>query len=165
MSSDVNRRLRDHQSALITGKHKNPLLQNAYNQHKSIFCEVLEYTQEEMPEREKFYIKKYDSKKNGYNRTTGGQGGDTYQFQTQEQRDERNRKISETISRIQKGVRSPAQSKAMMGDKNPYYRKDIDDEKLYELRQSGLGWRTIGKMVGMSHSGVKNRVIKYGENK
>ena len=151
----------NHRSQLQRGKHHSKKLQEAYDTHGDFKVEILLETDGDMAELEKEYIKKYDSKDNGYNMTTGGQGGDTYQFQTPAARAERNKKIGETISRVNTGRKLPKQSIAMMGSKNPSYRSDISDPYLLSLRDSGLSWRQIGKEVGMSHVGAKNRIINH----
>jgi len=53
-------------------------------------------TVEELNQKEKFWIKKYDSYRNGYNETEGGDGGDTYSSKTPEEMEVIKEKIRKT---------------------------------------------------------------------
>ena len=82
------KRIKEHLWLLRRNAHYNPYLQNAYNKYK----DTLEYgvlletncTLEELSELEKEYIEKYDSYRNGYNLTIGGEGIGGYKL-TEEQ--------------------------------------------------------------------------------
>src|SRR4051794_34883958 len=69
-----------HFSNLKTNKHENDYLQKSYNKYGKDAFEfiILEadnsFTLEELNEKEKYYIEYFDSYKNGYNLTVGGEG-------------------------------------------------------------------------------------------
>lgn len=76
-SVDLSQRWFSHKSYLKSGKHFNKHLQRAWNKYgeKSLVFEIVEYCDEsEVEQREIFWIKDYNSFKNGYNLTLGGEG-------------------------------------------------------------------------------------------
>jgi len=157
-ANNFTERWETHRSQLKHGKHHSKKLQEAYDTYGDFTTHVVQEADENLITLEKYYIKLLDSKDNGYNMTIGGQGGDTYQFQTPEAIIERNRKISVSVSKAQTGTKRPWASQP--GSKNGRYRSDISDTYLTTLREQGLSWRQIGKQVGMSHVGAKNRIFK-----
>lgn len=75
-SVDITKRINEHKAAFIRGNHPNIHMQNIYNKNKDVVFEVLEYCNiENLHNKEIDYINKFDSYKNGYNQTTGGDGG------------------------------------------------------------------------------------------
>lgn len=72
-------RIKDHLRLLGNGKHYNRYLQKAFNKYEAVETCVLatyaDITREELSLIEKRFIQKYDSYKNGYNLTLGGEGG------------------------------------------------------------------------------------------
>lgn len=75
-SIDVDKRIKEHISALVRGAHHNQGLQSAYNKYGKVSCELVEECDiHKLYEREIFYIKEFNSYLNGFNRTTGGEGG------------------------------------------------------------------------------------------
>lgn len=71
----INRRRKaEHFSRLRSGKHGGPKLLNSYNKHGEVFVfGVIEpVSREKLNERETYWIKKFDSVKNGYNCDYGG---------------------------------------------------------------------------------------------
>ena len=156
-ANDFNKRWHNHRSLLQRNAHHSTKLQDAYNKYGDFTSVILLEATDNLDVLEKEYIEKYDSKDNGYNMTHGGQGGNTYQFQTPEARAARNRKIAESVRKAQLGVPRPNCSQP--GDKNGRYRSDVDDEALLSLREQGYSWRAIGRIAGMSHNGVKNRIL------
>lgn len=74
-STNLSKRIQEHKSALSSNRHTNSHLQNAYNKYSSPIIEVLEYCSiDKVYEQEIFYIKEFDSYKQGFNKTTGGDG-------------------------------------------------------------------------------------------
>ena len=76
-SVDIYRRWNKHIQELRNGAHINVHLQNAWNKYREDNFEfniIEECEENNLPEREKFWIKFYDSFKNGYNQTEGGEG-------------------------------------------------------------------------------------------
>lgn len=70
-AKDFDKRWKKHFSDLEKGTHHSIKLQRSYNKHGNIFeCNILEeipYEKSLIIERENFWIKKLDSKNNGYN--------------------------------------------------------------------------------------------------
>ena len=78
-SKDINHRLIQHKSNLKHNRHGNPRLQNAWNKYgiNSFKFYILEECDiDDLNEREKFYIRKYNSySRQGYNLSEGGDPG------------------------------------------------------------------------------------------
>lgn len=76
-SRDIERRIKCHKSKLANNKHYNEHLQSAVNKYgiDNFSFDIIETCGiSELDQKEIDYIKKYDSYKNGYNRTAGGGG-------------------------------------------------------------------------------------------
>lgn len=81
-TTNFSRRKAEHFLKLRENRHPNKKLQNSFNKYgeENFVIEKITYenlTKAELDEMEKYYIKKYDSFKNGFNLTMGGTGGDT----------------------------------------------------------------------------------------
>ncbi len=75
-SSNLYERTQNHISALKAKRHINKSLQNAYNSYGEPVIEVLEFCKlEELSLKEIYWIEQFDSFKNGFNQTLGGDGG------------------------------------------------------------------------------------------
>ena len=77
LSNNIARRLLEHSWALNNNRHSNTHLQRSWNKYgKDNFdmSIIEECSLEELPEREKYWIKYYDSFNNGFNQTIGGEG-------------------------------------------------------------------------------------------
>ena len=75
-SVKIKTRWKEHQSELKHNKHHNYKLQRDYNQYGAVnfIYEVLELCpKRELDEKEKYYIKLYNSFNDGYNLTQGGE--------------------------------------------------------------------------------------------
>ena len=157
--------------------NSNPILQNAWNKYgeDSFEFTIVEETSD-LADREIYWINELDTHHNGYNLTEGGEDPPDV---TGIKRSEETRKLMGDVQRgrkktqqhkdnISKGLtgltRSPEarrkQSKATTGKNNHAYRSDISDSHLLSLRESGMSWRKIGSAVGMTHNGVKYRILK-----
>lgn len=105
-------RIIEHFRLLRINKHYNHYLQNAYNKYgeenftSSIICEYWCITVKELGEYEKYYINLYDSFKNGYNLTEGGDGTSGFW---------KGRKHSTATKEKQRSVK--------LGELNPVYNK------------------------------------------
>lgn len=76
-SSNINRRFLQHKKELIGNYHINKHLQNAWNKYgeNNFTFEIIEECPiDKLNEREIYWIQYYDSFKNGYNNTLGGEG-------------------------------------------------------------------------------------------
>lgn len=74
-STQISRRWATHKRELRQGTHYNKLMQEAYNEYgeKSFEYEILEQCPaKKLDERERFYIKLFNSYEAGYNLTEGG---------------------------------------------------------------------------------------------
>lgn len=75
-TNDLNRRLFDHLTQLSLKQHPNLKMQRDYNEEDfsiEVLATYLNKDNEFVAEREKEFISKYDSFKNGYNQTAGGE--------------------------------------------------------------------------------------------
>lgn len=111
-SNWINKRIGVHKRFLRANKHCNVHLQNAYNKYgeQNFIFDVIEYCSEDkLNEREQYWINYYDSYKNGYNMTLGGDGSRGYFFSK-----ESKEKMSFNHADF-------------TGDKNPMYKKNIKD--------------------------------------
>lgn len=119
-------------------------------------------TQEEMDEKEMYYIKKYNAVKNPnfYNISEGGKGGSKTAGLSEEQEQERRNKISKAL----KG-RPSYLSYNYTPEKHPLYGKHHSEEAKEKMRQAKLGKnlseehkKKIGKSV------YNRRVIAYDKD-
>lgn len=75
LSSNLANRIACHKSMLISKKHKNYRLQEAFNCYGMPEFHIIETCSlESLKDREVFWIKEFDSYKNGFNITNGGDG-------------------------------------------------------------------------------------------
>ena len=96
-----------------------------------------------LSEREKFWIKEFDSMNNGYNSTPGGEGGNTYAKKTSEEMEIIGRKISEALKGSNNGNHGQyVGSRNAMYNVIPHnkfiYLKDIKTNKLVMMRASEI---------------------------
>lgn len=94
-SVDIHARIQKHLNDLKLGKHHSPYLQNVYNKYgpEDLHFNVIEECSLDfLSEKEKKYIQSYDSFKNGFNCTLGGEGtlGRVFSEETR-------RKLSENV--------------------------------------------------------------------
>lgn len=105
-SIDIHKRFLKHKSDLRLNQHHSKYLQNVYNKYGEddlVFQVIQECSYEESGELEKYYIKQFNSFKDGFNETEGGEWGAP------------GRKFSEeTLKKMSENIR---------GEKNPCYNK------------------------------------------
>lgn len=111
------RRLKQHLHMLKQNNHYNKHLQHAFNKYHGRYEYEIVYQSEkitdgELLEKEKYYIKIFDSFHTGFNLTEGGEGMGGFKFS-----DESNRKKSEKLS----------------GEKNPLSK--ITNEQFFEIAE------------------------------
>ena len=124
-----------HFSNLKTNKHENDYLQKSYNKYGKDAFEfiILEadnsFTLEELNEKEKYYIEYFDSYKNGYNLTVGGEGTqgrllteEEKKRKSEEMKGEKNHFYGKQHSQETKKLLSKRASEKV-GQKNPFYGK------------------------------------------
>lgn len=96
LSKHCQYRFSQHKRELNHNRHSNEHLQAAWNKYGSDafeFSVIEEVSQQQLPKREKYWIKFYDSFLNGYNQSLGGDGTVEAEFSNQ-----RNQKISKALS-------------------------------------------------------------------
>ena len=166
-----------HFSNLKTNKHENDYLQKSYNKYGKDAFEfiILEadnsFTLEELNEKEKYYIEYFDSDKNGYNLTVGGEGTqgrllteEEKKRKSQEMKGEKNHFYGKQHSQETKKLLSKRASEKV-GQKNPFYGKthspDWKEKRrmMYE-RKIEEGW--VDPKKGKSQP--KEAVQKMKEN-
>ena len=123
--------------------------------------EQIDYIETEDPDKpaqlEMFYIAKFDSFRNGYNSTPTGTSG------TETKSESHKRKISESHQgKVFSEETRKRMSKAKQGSKCTHWNFKVETELLVEMYGNGMSYRQIGEEVGMSISGVRNRIKKYG---
>lgn len=148
-SDDIQRRIKTHKNDLSKGKHSNTHLQRSvdkYGLENFSFDIVCICNEDELDEKEIFYIKSFDSFVNGYNQTEGGGGNRGYVVS--EESKEKMRASHPDVS----GVNNPMYGKKLidvMGE-DAYY---AYVERVHELR-SEIAKRRTGKP--MSKEGREN---------
>ena len=101
----------------------------------------------ELNEKEIFYINKYNSNVDGYNMTSGGEGGDTYQCKTEQEMLEISKKISKALHE-NNGNRGQ-----FVGPKNGMYEKHHTKESKMKMSKS-----LKGKKFSKEHN---QKISKY----
>lgn len=98
-SINIIARIKEHKRLLQKNAHQNRKLQRSWNKYGEAFFifNVVELTDESsLNEKEVYYISKYNSLKEGFNLTAGGDGGDTCKNFTsyQKRKAHRNRSLA-----------------------------------------------------------------------
>lgn len=151
---DFQKRKKQHIQNALNGSERCPKFYNAIRKYgvdnfewESVYSENCLI--EQLNEKEKFYISKFNSIKEGYNVCVGGEGGDTLtNSPNKEERINkiRNRNVSEeTRQKI---------SNATRGKKNPFYGKKVSEEMKQKIRETKL--KTIARLT------IEERKKKFG---
>lgn len=146
----VHERFMTHMKPSAHKRRKTSKLYNAVNKYgRDIFyVETLEENIpiEELDEKEIKYIEKYDSFKNGYNSTTGGDGRIINKIEDEKEvlRLAKNGKTMAEIAKIFNVDKMTIQR--LLRHLNFYYRPD--QNKIIELAKSGLSNRKIAEIIG-----------------
>ena len=139
------RRKNDHIRSLRNNRHSNRHLQNAWNKYKeeNFKWEVIEYCPiKSLDEREMYWIKYYDSFKNGFNLTTGGGLGCEYSEESKRKR--REAMLGENNPMFGRtGELNPAYGHDHSGEKNGMYGRHHTEEANEKNRQAHLGKNNI----------------------
>ena len=167
-AKDVKDRKCEHLSELRGGRHFNQYLQRSYNKYgeDSFIWRVLEYCNEdELNNKEIYWIAYYDTYKNGFNANEGGGGNRGYK-RTEETR----KKSAETLKKVwaESENRHKEFSERMTGDKNPMYGKTGALNPAYGKNHSGENNGMYGKhhtekakeLNRQAHLGAKNKNSK-----
>lgn len=140
-SIDIDKRWYSHRSELNGRRHYNNYLQNSWNKYgeNNFFFEILELCQEEeLNDREKFWIETYYSNNpiSGYNLTSGGDGGWNHHVSDE---------VKEKLSKIQ--------------SKEEIVQLDLDGNLINRWRSSASASRTLNVPV----SGIRQCVLPDGD--
>lgn len=147
---DFTIRWRNHRRELNNNEHINKHLQNSWNKYgeEAFEFKIVHLCDEldDLNELEKYYIKKYDCYKNGFNRTLGGDG-----FVYDEEKAEKLRK------------EQSERSKNQMREKSKYTSKQVENVKLLLCEDTVLSIKNrikeISKLTGVSENAIYS--IKY----
>lgn len=167
-SQDVKLRKCQHLSELRGGKHFNQHLQRAYDKYKeyNFSWTVLEYCSEnELDDREIYWIAYYDSYHNGFNANEGGKSNRNF---------ERTDEFKEKLSTILKDVWADADdrrrdfSQRMIGGNNPMFGRTGKLNPAYGQDHSGENNGMYGKhhtdkakeLNRQAHLGANNKMSK-----
>lgn len=147
-SRDIKARYRSHRSDLRNNKHSNEHLQNSWNKYResNFIFRIIEKTKEEcLNERERFWIKHYDSnnKELGFNKDNGGN-------QNKILSDETRKRISQNHANVS-------------GENNPFFNKKHSQESIDKFRSHPNYIAQMENMRGENHMKAKlteNNVIE-----
>lgn len=126
-SVNIYKRWREHKSNLNKNKHPNVKLQNAWNKYGDnsfSFSVLLTCSKADLNEHEKFFVDKYDSYKNGYNMTLGGNDATSYTKEFKE-------KISNTKNNFSKERKDEIRKKMLESHEwqnIPIYQLDLNGD-------------------------------------
>ena len=154
---DYESRKYNHFYNLNKNQHNNRYLQNAFNKYEqeNFKMEIIEENikQENLDEREIYWIEKLDTFNNGYNLTKGGDGLRGYKLSEE---------TKEKISKNQKDY---------SGENNPRYGVSLSEEtknKIGEANKNNKYWlgktHTKETKNKISKKRIKNKVAKGGKN-
>lgn len=167
-SQDVKLRKCQHLSELRGGRHHNQHLQRAYNKYKeyNFSWVVLEYcSEDELDDREMYWIAYYDTYKNGFNANEGGKANRNF---------DRTEEFKAKLSVILKDVwvdaddRRKEFSQRMLGENNPMYGRTGELNPAYGQDHSGDKNGMYGKhhtdkakeLNRQAHLGANNKMSK-----
>lgn len=162
------KRLKQHQSLLLSNKHRNKYLQSSYNKHgKDNFTfELLENceTRESMLDREIELISKYNSLENGYNHTIGGEGSFGYKHSEEpiSKMSSWKREITqEWRDNISKGNKGKKKALGIKRINHPDYSKWLGGEKHPVAK---LTWEIINNLRNDYKKGIKQKQLSLNYN-
>ena len=153
-SINIHERWKKHKYRLNKGIHINPHLQNAWNKYgkNSFEFKILKICKVKYLSRfEKLYIRIFDTFKNGYNRTTGGDANHKLSEDTKMKMsnvirsDEFKKKVSENNARYWLGKQLSNETKQKLS--KAHTGKPLSDEHKYKLSKSHntSGFRNVAK--------------------
>lgn len=122
-SINIERRFEEHKYTNRSSKHLHRAIKK-YGVDNFSFEIVEECKREQLSDKEKYWIKYYNSiSPFGYNLTIGGDGGNTFQYRTEQEMQETKKKISQATS----------------GEKNGFYGKQHSEKTKDILRKCNIG--------------------------
>lgn len=170
-SESFYRRWIFHKWNLKNNKHSNIYLQNAWNKYggdKFLFYPLESFninqkeiiTKQKLDELEQYYIKQYDTFKNGFNLTTGGEKCNMNPLS-----DEAKRKIGEKNRINMLGKRHTEETKRLMSESHKGYIKTEFHRK--HLSESLVGFVRSDEQkekCRIANQGSKQKTAKYTED-
>lgn len=167
-SKDVKLRKCQHLSELRNGRHFNEYLQRSYNKYKeyNFSWTVLEYCDEDdLDDREVYWIAYYDTYKHGFNANEGGLANRNF-----ERTEEFKQKLSAILKESWAGAddRRKKLSEKMSGENNPMFGKRGALNPAYGENRSGENGGMYGKhhteeakeLNRQAHLGANNKMSK-----
>lgn len=122
-SINIERRFEEHVNSNNTNKYLRDEM-NKYGVNNFTFDIVETCDKDKLSDREKYWIQYFNSTyPNGYNLTDGGNGGNTFQYRTEEEMELTRKRISEVTS----------------GENNGFYGKHHSDSTIEFLRKINIG--------------------------
>ncbi len=146
-SNNIPRRWSEHRSELNKNKHHNTYLQASWNKYgaESFVFRVLQYsTPDKLDQLEIAYIKHFDSYRNGYNGTLGGEGV-TEDRNTPEYKERQRRFAKESwskpeyIAKLRKTLKDNGHYSSVMCNETG----EVFDSLREAERETGIDSRTI----------------------
>lgn len=162
-SIDIYRRWHEHIQDLRDNMHVNVHLQRAWNKYgeKNFEFNILEECEENnLFEREKYWVKIYDSFYNGYNQTEGGEGCFGYKHN-----DETKVKMKKIKTEQFQDIKNREKlSKAHEFESFPIYQIDFDGNIIYQWPSANWAAKTLGFSQVRLYEALnhKNRKKTYG---
>lgn len=153
------KRKQHHLYTLRNNKHRNIHMQRAWNKYgeDDFIWEIIECCPEDMlNEREIYWIEKYDTFRDGFNMTSGGDKNYIVSSETLKKR-------SMSLKKSWTDERRQKISKSMLGKKNPMYGRTGKLNPAYGRNMSGKNSPSYGKRH-TEEAKEKNRQAHLGKN-
>lgn len=152
-SKSIKQRIARHKSELKHNHHKNIYLQREYNKYgyECFDFVLLELCAEsEMTDKEKYYIKKYQSNdyNNGFNLTDGGENTEWTELAREKMRGRNNHMYGKKPS----GTTLKAMRMSSLGSSDKLTHEDVKDIKIKLLQNVGI--KDISKKYGVTTSTI-----------
>lgn len=167
-SNDISNRFYKHLRKLRKNIHDNKHMQNVFNKHgENIFSFhiIKNCFEEELNEKEIYYIKKFKTKTpNGYNMTDGGDGT-TGRKHTDETKEKLSKIRGEKASMYGKKHTSEAKKKmsdAQLGDKNHNFGKHHSENSKNKISEATKGNNNPMSGVKFENSSSKYMGVSFG---
>lgn len=138
MESRFERHLKDAE------KSKNPKIhfQRAIKKYGRDFFKIEKIdeaeTQQELNEKEKYWIKFYNSVVNGYNTAEGGEGGNTYLGRNKKEMTETAHKISMALTGLNNGMSKQLKCKSVITGEEHHFSTQVEILKFFHIKNKKI---------------------------
>ena len=156
LTVDYKTRLSHHRCCLSAKKHINTHLENAWHKYGEDSFEfyILEegIPKSELPEREKYYIDKYNTFNNGYNLTSGGEENFEVAEETRKKMSEintgreRSEEFKQKMSEVHSGKTTSEETRGKMRQTKQAKRMDREHRKQISLIFSSVFRKPVSKL-------------------